>query len=100
MNSVESCQNCIGFLCSDGTALLLVEGEGTERERLVLLFGMGLDEFLGGHLMWRSPLITFSGTPLVLRLTLDPYRIIEQARAAHPSPDPEVKCRLARLVPT
>ena len=48
--------------------------------------------------VWRSPLITFSITPLVLLSTLDPHRIIKETRAAHPTPNHEVKCRLAKLV--
>ena len=44
-------------------------------------------------------IITFPRTSLVLNITLDQLIIIEQARAAHLIPNPEVKCRLAKLVP-
>ena len=36
-----------------------------------------------------------SAEPLELKITLDLLMIIEQARAAHPIPNPEVKCCLA-----
>ena len=49
--------------------------------------------------LWRSPLITFPRTSLVLKITLDLLMIIEQARAAHTIPNSRVKCRLAKLVP-
>ena len=48
--------------------------------------------------VWRSPLITFPRTYLVLKITLDLLMIIEQARAAHTISNCRVKCRLAKLV--
>ena len=49
--------------------------------------------------VWRSLLITFLRTSLVLKITLDLLVIIEQARAAHTIPSSRAKCRLAKLVP-
>ena len=50
-------------------------------------------------LMWRSPLITFPRTSLLLILTVGLHRTTEQARAAHPIPNLRVRCLLAKLVP-
>ena len=49
-------------------------------------------------LMCHSPLITFFRTSLLLTLTVDPHRTIEQAQIAHPIPNSRVKFRLAKLV--
>ena len=51
-----------------------------------------------GLLIWRSPLITFPRISLLLILTTDLHRTIEQARAAHPIPSSKVKGRFAKLV--
>ena len=45
-----------------------------------------------------SATYTFPRTSLVLRFTIDLHRIIELARAAHPTLIIEVKCRLVKLV--
>ena len=52
-----------------------------------------------GTLMWHSPLITFPRTSLLLTLTVDLHRTMEQAQATHPIPNSRAKCRLAKLVP-
>ena len=43
--------------------------------------------YAGNAEVWRSPLVTFPGTPLVLILTVDPHMVVEQARLAHPIPN-------------
>ena len=47
--------------------------------------------------VWPPRLVLYTKTSLVLRFTIYLHRIIEQARAAHPIPNSEVKCRLAKL---
>ena len=49
--------------------------------------------------VWRSSLITFPRTSLLLKFTLNPPMVIEHARAAHPTPNSRVKCHLVKLVP-